>query len=400
MDRLQEGEIRGPGLTTQVRAAIWQAHGRRCAYTGELVTFDRLEIDHLIPLATPTAEIDRLIEGGIIDVDFDLNGFGNLLPTSAFQNNRKRAHLRSDGTLRHFLEMASQFRSAVEARVAAEVDDNQRLSAYLKLKIKAEANDLKVDDIIDISRQQAEGITRLRHSLEILDADEISLANAQNALELMKKPFALGGGSISEVIVQDDADNETVCRTCDEFLAAKDRGLWPMTQYAINVFSMADRTCETLRMIQRSAYAPVSRIRYPRVTCKTLDRWSSAWALSAWMEFDQEDGPLFAGCSTLSELAAAGGCMIEEASDWNVVVHPRKGLSLSLSELFRADLDQDGEEEILVFDLVFAQGGTLRAGSVRIGKADANGIIQPVNLEPAAQGPDHPDGHSALLEAL
>lgn len=377
------------GLTTQVRAAIWQAHGRRCAYTGEPVSFDRLEIDHLIPLATSPAEIERLINAGIIGIDFDLDGFGNLLPTTGFQNNRKRAHRRSDGTLRHFLEMAAQFRPAVEARVAAEVDDNQRLSAYLQLKAKAEANDLEVDDIVDISRQQAEGITRLRYSLELLDADEISLASGLSALELLKKPFALGGGSISEVIVQDDADNETICRTCDEFLAAKDAGRWPLTQYAINVFSMADRTCETLRMIERSTYAPLSRIRYPRVTCRALDRWSSAWALSAWMEFDEaEDGPLFARCATLGELVEAGGCVIEDASDWNIIIHPRKGLSVSLSELFRADLDRDGEEEILVYDLVFAQRGTLRAGTVRIGKVDAEGIIQPVDLVPVAQSSD------------
>ncbi len=54
---------------------------------------------------------------------------------------------------------------------------------------------------------------------------------------------------------------------------------------------------------------------------------------------------------------------------------------MALSELFRADLDQDGEEEILIFELTYAPQGTLRAGSVRVAKPDANGILQPVVSE-------------------
>jgi hypothetical protein len=36
-------------ITSLLRAAIWEAHGRKCAYEGCPITWDQLEIDHIIP---------------------------------------------------------------------------------------------------------------------------------------------------------------------------------------------------------------------------------------------------------------------------------------------------------------------------------------------------------------
>jgi len=49
-----------------MRAAIWQAHGRRCAYTGEQVSLADVEIDHIMPIATSQEDLDKLVTTKII----------------------------------------------------------------------------------------------------------------------------------------------------------------------------------------------------------------------------------------------------------------------------------------------------------------------------------------------
>ena len=367
-------------LSTELRAAIWEAHKKRCPYTGEPIAFSELDIDHVIPIAVAADEFARLVCEKVIAADFDLNSLSNLLPTKRFQNGRKSDGIRGNSVLIHFLDIAEKHRAAVEERLSSSIEDRKLLTAYLQLKAKADRNSLDVEDVVDIHRQQ-EGLTRLRHSPEVDGGEDLTLLNAELARDLMIKPFALGGGGINAVVVQNDADEETACTNCVEFLAAQGKGLWPRTQFDINCYGMAERNCGMLVAIEHAKFAPESVLRYPRVTCRDLDRWSSAWVHQVWIEFDEpEDSEMFERCNTVAALVAEGACKIVQQDDWHVAIEPRKGLAVAISELFRSDLDGDGAEEILVFDLAYAPEGTLRAGSVRIAKPDENGILQPVEI--------------------
>lgn len=130
-----------------------------------------------------------------------------------------------------------------------------------------------------------------------------------------------------------------------------------------------------LAALEHSQFAPESQLRYPRITCRDLDRWSSAWVRQVWIDFDDdgEDAAMFDRCRTIADLVAEGASEVVQNDDWHMAVESRKGLAVSVSELFRADLDGDGSEEILVFDLTYAPHGTLRAGSVGLARPDANG---------------------------
>jgi len=375
-------------FSSELRAAIWEAHKRRCPYTGDRISFAELEIDHVVPITVAPAELQRLIEQQVIPVDFDLNGLGNLLPTRGFQNALKGAVVRPNNVLIHFLNVAEDHRGAVEAIASAEFDNRKLLSAYLNLKAQADRNSLGVEDVVDIYRQQ-EGSTRLRHPLELDGSEDITLMNAELARELMTKPFALGGGGITEVVVQNDAGEQTSCVNCHEFVAAQARGLWPLTQYDMNCYAMADRNCGMLVALEHAKFAPESLLRYPRVTCRDLDRWSSAWVRQVWIEFDDPDEiKMFERCRTIADLVSESACRVVSQSEWQFSIEPRKGLAVAVSELFRADLDDDGAEEILVFDLTYAPHGTLRAGGVRIAKPDRDGILQPLAEEVASDFPD------------
>ncbi|WP_421999125.1 HNH endonuclease [Reyranella sp.] len=375
-------------LSPTERAAIWQAHNRRCAYTGVQVPLSDLEIDHIIPFSVDAKELDELKADGVIPTDFDLDGLGNLLPTTRFQNNRKRANVRTKSHLLHFLGVAEQYRSAVEHYIRASTGEDKVLSAFLRLKAQAEQNDLTVDDIIDIQRQQADGVTRVRLSPQVQGAQDSTLLNAELAAELMKKPFALGGGHITEVVLQTHDGHEVKCRDCNAFLEAVKEKYWPKTQFDINCYSMASQNCDMLRALEHARYAPASLIRYPRVTCKDLDRWSGEWVRSISIDIqDAEAKVLFTLGTSIRDLVERGACEVVSLSDWHFDVRSKYGLAVIVSELFRADLDGDGAEEILVFPLTYAPGGTLRAGVVEVARPAIDGLIYPEAVGAGGEAP-------------
>ena len=368
-------------LSTELRAAIWETHKKRCPYTGDPIAFSELDIDHVVPIAIASVEFARLVREKVVAANFDLNGLGNLLPTKRFQNGRKSADIRGNSVLLHFLDIAEQHRAVVEERLSASIEDRKLLTAYLQLKAKADRNSLDVEDVVDIHRQQ-EGLTRLRHSPEVDGGEDLTLLNSELARELMIKPFALAGGGISALVLQNDTDEQTVCTNCVEFRSAQEKGFWPLTQFDINCYGMADRNCGMLAALEHAKFAPESTLRYPRVTCCNLNRWSSAWVRQVWIEFDEpEDSAMFERCKTVADLVAEGACGVVRQDEWHFAIQPRKGLAVAISELFRADLDEDGAEEIFVFDLTYAPHGTLRAGSVRMAKPDDDGILQPLASE-------------------
>jgi hypothetical protein len=74
------------------REAIWVAHEKKCAYTREPLDVSSFHIDHVLPetLAdNPAALADAIARLGL-PKDFDVHGYGNLLPCRPGANLSKR----------------------------------------------------------------------------------------------------------------------------------------------------------------------------------------------------------------------------------------------------------------------------------------------------------------------
>ena len=81
----------GVRLDHLLRVAIWEAHGRQCAYSGEAIRFAELQIDHVIPkhLSSKPTELSGLLQQYGLAENFDLDGIENLLPTLGRANGQK-----------------------------------------------------------------------------------------------------------------------------------------------------------------------------------------------------------------------------------------------------------------------------------------------------------------------
>ena len=230
-------------FSTALRHAVWEAHGRKCAYTGEPVDWSELEIDHVIPVSSDQSQIAELRARGVIEANFDINSFENLLPTKSHRNSQKSSFIQNDRALIFFLSQAQKNREKAERIYASTGASDNALKSWLRLKAHAETNNATIEDVVGDLRYRTEGEASLRFPPEI-EGEAIFHANSQYAAILMDKPFALGKGTITEVELRRDDGAVVVCRTTNEYLAAKDGGLRPYSQLDITRSSVANQTSE------------------------------------------------------------------------------------------------------------------------------------------------------------
>ena len=364
-------------MTTALREAVWRAHGKRDAFTGEPLDWSELQIDHVIAVTTTPDELLDLMARGLVPQGFDILGPENLLPTRTFRNRQKSDRPLGDAALHFFLDLARDAAPKVNAYLADDRASERSLDAYLLLQKEAERNAVSLEELLDMKRHQVDGDVRIGHHLAVKGAEDIAYASREIAAELLQRPFALGGGHIHEVRLQNDDNEVRICRTGEEFLAAKDAGFWALTQYDMNMNAWAESTSEFLRAVRDSDYAPNSRIRTPKVTFEDLDRWSARWIIGNWNDPDEDGIAKARLCRTIADCVAAGLCEIKSQGRTEIDLAVKYGFSLRLADLLRADLDHDDDEEVLVYSVSYAEGGTFRAGAVEIAKCDAEGLLQP-----------------------
>lgn len=363
---------RRANIGTVKRAAIWQAHDCRCIYTSEKIDISELAIDHLIPIENGDQILSSLRARAMVSADFDLNGFENLVPTNGPRNRQKSDMILDEAPLIYFLQLAGKKAPKAQKFYEEMIERDRALNGFLQIQAAAQRNGVTVDDIFYILKHQNNGDVIIRVPLSI-EGEAIFVANSEVAAVLMDMPFNLGGVNITEVPIEDDNGDEIVVRTANEFVAAKAAGYFPMSQYAINVWLMANATSETLKAIKNGRFAVHSEIRFPQITLENLDRWSSEWITRNAPEGAPGE---HTACRSIQELVSSGFAEILSCERHHLDIRYYKGFSARISELIRADLDGDGHEEILVNAVAYAARGTLRAGGVEVAKMQ-DGLLVP-----------------------
>lgn len=367
--------------STEVRRAIWEVWEKKSAYTGEPVTWTQLQVDHVIPIAKPEL-LDALQAKGLVPADFDIDGFENLLPSTNFQNQGKSAKEMQEPALVYYLELARQKKPEIVKRLSARLKSNDEIKSYLALKAASEKNDVTPEEMVSVFAHQFDGTVTLRITPEIEGAQSAT-ANSSIAATLMDKPFALGRGSVSEVVLHSSSGDSVTCRTSNEFIRAQELGYFAQTQTEMKIASMANETTEALRAIRDSSFAEQSALREPIVKLKHLDRWSAKWVTEGLFEPGDVEGA--AGLLSVADVVKAGICEVESVGDHEVRFIVHNGLDVMMRELMRADLDGDRWEEILVFHYLSAAraGGSFGGGQAVMAKIGDDGLLHMKAYPPA-----------------
>jgi hypothetical protein len=350
------------------REAIWLAHEKKCAYTRELIDVSSFHIDHVIAesLADDPAELAKTkLELGLPD-DFDINGYGNLLPCKPGPNLQKGAIV--------FNKPHSHFFLGVAASKVKEIENHLLLLEKRKLRGKAivllqqclEKGELSAEEVARILEDysnEPEQIFELIQSMQFADSTEIRFIAKAEIDALRDRPVRLGTNAHLDGVTLTNAAKETrQVRTCREYDEAICQGYFAYSNFDIKMSTWFEHQCGLLKSLKAAATPKQSFVSAPRVG--VLDLELLPFSLFPYVGETQEPGATAA--ATYQSKVDDGTLVIKRIRQNMLRIEEPEGMGQQLIEVARADFSGGGIEEILLFQYIYATHGTLGAGGVRI----------------------------------
>lgn len=138
-------------LSTSERAAIWLAWKRRCAYTGDVLAFRDLDIDHILPadLASRPQEFEVLKLKLGLPENFELNSLENYLPCGRMRNRQKANAVFDEGAATYFLQMAKGRLPNVKAEIARLTETTKKEFHLTTLAAMVDSGSLSIAEITE-----------------------------------------------------------------------------------------------------------------------------------------------------------------------------------------------------------------------------------------------------------
>jgi 5-methylcytosine-specific restriction endonuclease McrA len=221
------------------RRAFWEAHGRRCAYCREPLSFEQLEIDHIMAesLLKDAERWERVRAEHGLPADFDLRGYENLQPSCASCNARKRAQPLAPGRAAIELGVARR----VKGHVVALVERFKRADKADKLRFAIAgaigSGELSEHDIAlaIATARKTTGAFRLSATFQLFGDEpvgEISRADYERYLGVkMSLPLEMENGL--RLVTDDHA--EVLVSTLSEFQDARANGFYALSNFERDV---------------------------------------------------------------------------------------------------------------------------------------------------------------------
>jgi hypothetical protein len=342
----------GPALMSQQRfsdihrQALWEAHRKRCLYCGEPLRFKELVIDHVIPEKTGK-DANRLADVRVshgLDAAFDIAGDENLAPACHACNNGKIDHLLSP-------ERAALILTQVEARL---LKVNR-----LKVRYQKQANDddvmLGVSVALEkglISPAEVGNILRryeagdlevnLYRSLQFVGGVSVAALRRSQVDRLFDEPVAMLNSQPARLDLEHTDGRTREIRTTGEYRDAIAQGFIPTCHATAKFATLFDLPLAVFTAMDRAQPARVSFIREPRTGI--IDLKYMPVSMLPRGEISEEDGD----CKTLEEIQSNGKLKVVSSTSHSLHIEYAY-FSRIIVEIMRADLDEDGTEDILVY---------------------------------------------------
>jgi hypothetical protein len=251
------------------REAVWIAHGKKCAYTGEVLTVDALHIDHIIPekfLETPEQLKELKSRLGLAE-DFGINGWENLVPCKQSANLRKGDVLFEDSRMHYFLHIARGKKENVLAQIRKIETSQNRGKAVIKIQQAVEAKHITPSEIATLLEQynsHPEQIVTLLEALELKDQQPLNEVQVEQIAELKSAPIRFGQNDhIDSLELRNDKGERREVRSCNDYEGAIRDGYFAYTTYEIKMSVYFEHQCGLLNAISNSKMPEESYISQP-----------------------------------------------------------------------------------------------------------------------------------------
>jgi hypothetical protein len=350
-------------LPIETRIAIWRAHGKRCAYCGEQISFKEIEIDHVIPesLARNSTNLERVITELGLPPDFQLTSLLSLVPAHERCNSIKRSRIFQANNIRFFLESASAKEANVRRNIDAIKLQSQKDKVLASIRVAIDSGNLTPQEIHDAFNNPSALL--LGHAIEFADGSDFTSVKQSEIESLLDKPILIGGSSefVAEFVSANGSRMSV--HTCREYRAAQAGKYYAQTTYDIKSEAFLKTANAILDAVARATVPTISYVSAPYAGIADLQLLPKE--ILAALSPDDEQAIAAIKEIFLSELAQNGQIKVVNVSSKQIDIQWR-GWGAHISELLRADLDGDGIEEILVQYYAYAISGTHGHGDVLI----------------------------------
>lgn len=363
------------------REALWLAHEKKCAYTRELLDISSFHIDHIVPesLVDDPVKLEQVKATLGLDKDFDIYGYENLLPSRVGANLQKGKLILDEAHTHFFLGIAASKKAEIQENLKKIEKRNNRGKALILLQQCLERGELSPSEIAKIledHNEQPQEIFRLIEGMQFADATEIRTVTKADIDDLRGRPIRLGQNDhIDGVTLTNDSNEKVYVKTCKEYDTAIQSGYYALSNFDIKMSTFFEHQCGLLSSLQAATTPEFSFIADPRIGIVDLQLIPFSF-FPLLGDAPQEDD----STATYQSKVDDGTIVIKRLRQNMLCIEEPEGMGQQLIEVARADFNNDGIEDILLFEYCYATHGTLGFGGIRIlTRKSENGLFEIVS---------------------
>ena len=240
------------------------------------------------------------------------------------------------------------------------------------------------------TRQDSEVIFELIEGIIFADGTEVKSVAKADIDSIRDLPVRLGENDHLEgVTLMNEKDEKIHVRTCREYDSALKRGYDAYTTFDIKMSVWFKYQCGLLNALEGATIPQKSFISNPKVGIMNLELLPfslfSNPASTNWQWDAERD------LSTTYQKKIENGDLVIVEKNQNDLTVEEIGMGQLLREVVRADFNDDGIEDILLFEYHYATQGTLGFGGVIVlTRKSVNGKFEVVRPPNPAQSSAHP----------
>jgi hypothetical protein len=352
---------------TSKRAAIWQAHDHRCIYCTELVAFADLDIDHIIPehLKEKPEQLSVLLKDYELG-NFDIDGLMNLVPSHRHCNLQKRGQILSKSRALHFLSIAES-RYDKACKIEFELKEQAKKDKFtVLLQVALDEGRISSEQLASLITRYSEtqNIFEVLSTFPFVDSELKGFLSSTDIDSLYDRPILprrYGLETLHMGRKTSESEERIEVKTCHEWAEAVSDGYYALTTYDIKEETYFKRVYALVAALAKAKVPKHSFISEQRVSIANFDLLPVT-LLPALSGDDVEELQRFKSEGVhILELIKQGRVKIVSSSPLSLTLHYNY-MGLCLNEILRADLNDDGIEDLLLGIYSWALEGTFGAG--------------------------------------
>lgn len=345
------------------REAIFVAYGKKCVYTREPLDFATFHIDHILPetLSEDPVRFEEIRKQLNIG-DFNLRGYGNLVPCKPEINLQKGHIVLEPAHVHFFLGVAASKIPSIEKNLNLITARNVKGKALILLQRCLDNGQLtikEVADLLDKYQENPEELFNLIVKMRFADESEVSTISKSDIESIKDLPMKFGRNDhIEGVNLVNNNEERQFVRTCRQYIDAVRSGFYPACGFDIKMTAYFEHYCGLLVALEVATIPTKSHISAPYVSIANMD----LFPFELFPQLGDVDIPVD---GTYQDQIDKQNLRVKSVTSNSLNVESEY-MGHSLVEAVRADFNNDGIEDVLCFEYSYATKGTLGFGGIKI----------------------------------